>query len=552
MFILKKGNKIKIFVIFLFSFLLVSCISANAATLYTSPTSGKYDIGKSFAVSVFVAPKNGEVINAVSGSIKFPKDKIEILSISKSSSIINFWVQDPIFSNLNGSIDFEGVVLNPGFSGKNGNIITINFKTKNSGLAKISFSSGAVLANDGNGTNILSGFDSSEITVEVKASEKVEPKIENNIKPDNQEKKIATTSLVIKSSTHPDQNSWYNNKNQIFSFLFSDKTKAIRLLYSNNSNSQPLVEYNPAINFKKIEEAEDGIWYMNAQIDTDVGWEPVTSYKLNIDSTPPDKFLISVDGDKNNMDGNPRIYFKAEDSLSGIHHYEVKIDNKEAIILPVDFSADNYYQLPEQSIGKKQITVTAFDNAGNQTSSSESIIVTKNAQKIPEIIEYDKNTYSSRGLNIKGFASPNTKIIFYAYKSDDGIISTSSVYSAEDGSFTFEYSNILSKGYYEIWVVSENENGVLSSDSERIIVEVLSKRNFFFKKYFIGFLNWFSNLSVEKISLLINLLFALLFVYIFRENIKFKRRLKDNNKLLESIIKKGSVLSRKGRLRKKS
>ena len=69
-------------------------------------------------------------MNAASGVISFPQDKLEVASISKTGSIFTLWVQEPTFSNSAGAVTFEGIVLNPGFMGANGKAITINFKVK--------------------------------------------------------------------------------------------------------------------------------------------------------------------------------------------------------------------------------------------------------------------------------------------------------------------------------------------------------------------------------------------------------------------------------------
>lgn len=132
--------------------------SADAAALYFSPKSGTYTVGKYFSVSVNVSTGDSAA-NAFQGTINFPADKLQLTSIiSKSGSIMSLWVEEPSFSNSDGTAHFAGVVLNPGFTGPSGKIITLNFKVKSAGKAHLGFSDGAVLANDGQGTNILSGF----------------------------------------------------------------------------------------------------------------------------------------------------------------------------------------------------------------------------------------------------------------------------------------------------------------------------------------------------------------------------------------------------------
>src|SRR3989338_8837245 len=104
-------------------------------------------------------------MNAASGVISFSSDKLEVASLSKTGSIFSLWVQEPSFSNSAGTVNFEGIALNPGFTGASGKLISINFKVKSVGDAPLTFSSGSVLANDGKGTNILANLGSGLFSV---------------------------------------------------------------------------------------------------------------------------------------------------------------------------------------------------------------------------------------------------------------------------------------------------------------------------------------------------------------------------------------------------
>lgn len=128
--------------------------AVQAATLYFSPSSGSYSVGQTFSVGVYVSTP-GQAMNAASGAVSFPQDKLEVISPSKSNSIFDLWVQEPTFSNHDGIINFAGITLNPGFIGSGGKLIGITFKAKSAGNAVVSLSSSQVLANDGQGTDIL-------------------------------------------------------------------------------------------------------------------------------------------------------------------------------------------------------------------------------------------------------------------------------------------------------------------------------------------------------------------------------------------------------------
>ena len=117
-----QGEACSRFTLFCRSVILVFLLSigfalpsfAHAATLYFSPASGSHPVGKAISVSVFVSSTD-QAINAVSGVVSFPKDKLEVTGLSKGGSILSLWVQEPSFSNGAGTASFEGIVLNPGF-----------------------------------------------------------------------------------------------------------------------------------------------------------------------------------------------------------------------------------------------------------------------------------------------------------------------------------------------------------------------------------------------------------------------------------------------------
>jgi hypothetical protein len=126
---------------------------ADAATLSFTNASGT--VGQTLSVPVVVSAQGGESLNGVSTRVEFPADKLTLLSLSKTGSIITFWAEEPSFSNSAGTASLEGIIPNPGYSGQNGRVITLVFQVKAPGTATLSFSGASVLANDGRGTNIL-------------------------------------------------------------------------------------------------------------------------------------------------------------------------------------------------------------------------------------------------------------------------------------------------------------------------------------------------------------------------------------------------------------
>jgi len=139
--------------------LLFSIKTADAASLGFSDVSGNYAKGSEISLDINVLSLE-QSINAISGAVNFSPDQLEIISFSKNDSILNYWVEEPVFSNISGTIDFAGIIFNPGFVGENGKILKVKFKVKTDEVSKLDFSNGLVLANDGLGTSIPTTLES--------------------------------------------------------------------------------------------------------------------------------------------------------------------------------------------------------------------------------------------------------------------------------------------------------------------------------------------------------------------------------------------------------
>lgn len=123
----------------------------KTASLFISPKEGEFLLDKDFSASVNVDAKFS--INAAEAVLNFDSEILDVASISKEGSIFSLWLQEPIFSNASGTIEFAGGVPN-GYEGK-GRLFSITFRPKRAENAGVEFSNASVLANDGEGTEIL-------------------------------------------------------------------------------------------------------------------------------------------------------------------------------------------------------------------------------------------------------------------------------------------------------------------------------------------------------------------------------------------------------------
>lgn len=332
-----------------------------AASLYLSPASGNYLTGHTFTVGVFVSSAD-QAMNAAQGTLSFPINKLTVLSVSKTNSVMNLWVQDPSFSNQDGTVNFGGVVVNPGFEGAGGRIVTITFQVKNAGDAPVNFTAGSVLANDGLGTNILTGMQGADFTLA--------------------QAPPGTTSISASTGgtvSHPAivstpallNGTWYNLNSILFSWNVPSDVTAVSYAMSADPDYQLPTTPEPVVSQASYDLTTfaDGPWYFFLSFEEGGVWSVPAVQELQLDRTPPEPFVITQEGLGMN-DDQPVFKWAAVDKTSGIAYYEVKIGDGDWFNAQT-IQQGSSYVLPVQAPGNgRTLTVRAYDEAGNFEGSS--------------------------------------------------------------------------------------------------------------------------------------------------------------------------------------
>ncbi|MBU6447630.1 cohesin domain-containing protein [Patescibacteria group bacterium] len=360
-------------VLLVFSFITFPNDAFASAGLYFSPASGNYSEGQSFTVNVYVSSPT-QSMNASSGTIIFDQNVLQVVSVSKSGSIMSLWVANPSFNNTAGTIAYSGIVLNPGFQGSNGLILAINFKTITPGQTNISFSNGTVLANDGQGTNIVSGLGSGVYNISSGSMPIAQASpVQNNAV------KELPPAPVVTSTTHPDQNSWYTNVNPVFSWVLPAGVNAVNFYGDHNPNTDPGSKSDGLIKTYTYHNVDDGIWYFHIKFRNSQGWGPTSNFKFQVDTKNPDSLEVAYVSTSN------KLAIKADDALSGIDHYGLSFDGGTPQIWKDDGSG--LYDLSALSVGSHSVAVTAYDKAGNSINKSLSfnVPVKQNKFKWPSV-----------------------------------------------------------------------------------------------------------------------------------------------------------------------
>jgi len=455
----------KIAIVFIFLGMLP--LVAEAATLYFSPSSGAYTVGGTLSVNVYVLSAD-QAMNAASGVISFPQDKLEVTSLSKTGSIFILWVQEPSFLNSVGTINFEGIVLNPGFTGAAGKIITTNFKVKAAGVATLNFSSGSVLANDGKGTNILANMNSGTYTLKPVT---ITPPAEE-ILPEEEYVAPPTVGVpaapVVSSPTHPDENKWYSNNDPEFSWkLPSDVDGGVSIYFSKSPTSNPGPLPDGLFSTKSYENVEDGIWYFHIKLRNSYGWGPITHRKVLIDTTPPLPFEIDVQRE-DPTDPQPILNFETTDELSGIEYYEMKIGEGEPF--PAEKIKTKSYKLPPQAPGEHPIELKVYDKAINFVLASTNINVLP--IETPKITKFPTDLTPGQNLTLEGESLPEAIIEVFVQKKGEKEPTVEETKAEGEGNWSFVSSKALEKGDYEAWVEAQDKRGALSYPTEKLTISV--------------------------------------------------------------------------------
>jgi hypothetical protein len=153
--------KFRYLFILLFTILLPIRLFASSFLYFTEPPKN-IEVGERFTV-YFRLRASEEPINAISAVVSYPSNLVKAVSVSKEGSIINLWTGEPRI--YNDRISFEGVVLNPGFSGSNGLLLKAIFEARSTGVANMNFIEGATLASDGLGSNILATLSKTSLRI---------------------------------------------------------------------------------------------------------------------------------------------------------------------------------------------------------------------------------------------------------------------------------------------------------------------------------------------------------------------------------------------------
>lgn len=145
--------KLTAIVLVAFVGIITGMLSGYDADMRLDPQDGWPQLDEVFTVEVLLEAKTP--VNAFQGDIIFDSEYLTVDSIDYNDSLADLWAVEPWYSNGAGTINFAGGVTKPGgFTGVD-SVVSINFKTKKVGNAKVRFQKINILLHDGLGTDAL-------------------------------------------------------------------------------------------------------------------------------------------------------------------------------------------------------------------------------------------------------------------------------------------------------------------------------------------------------------------------------------------------------------
>jgi hypothetical protein len=370
--IFSRITPLLIFPIFFFGY-----HQAHAATLRISANTTTVAPGDTVTLSV-VLNSEGVAVNDAGATIQFPAALFNVISINKSNSVLPLWVEDPSFSNTDGTITFEGGIPTPGYIGSQGSVVLVTLQAIGVGQANFAFSDATVRANDGLGTDVLDGQQGVSITI----AQKNQP-VQTPVAPVVASPTIPSTALQIASSTNPDQGAWYKDASPVFSWNLPSGTNGIRTSIGKNASDTVTSSYIPAITTKTLKDLADGIWYFKVRPRINGVWGTVSSYTAQIDSTVPQQKDVAFAYDS--VRKVLTISTDASDATSGLDHFDLYINN--ALIKSISNAefVNGSYVLALQAYGNNMVKLIAFDRAGNSVESAGSFLAPFAPVNSPEL-----------------------------------------------------------------------------------------------------------------------------------------------------------------------
>jgi hypothetical protein len=261
-------KKIKIYTTFLY--ILVSfgalALPVKAATANFS-TSGGGNTTTNKNINVSVNVNGSEAYNAITVTVNFSN----LTYISASAGAGWTPVSGPSVSG--NAVTFSGAVLGNSYTGSK-TALNLVFKTPSTPGTSTIKSSGTIALANGSGTQISGSGNTVTYTV---ATPPPAPTATQAPKP-------VPNTVDVRSSSHPDSNKWYKEKNLSFEWTRQNGVSGFSYELNGSSDTNPDDSFEPDATTISFSNNNDGTYYFHIKAKNDIGWSSTSHYKVNIDN----------------------------------------------------------------------------------------------------------------------------------------------------------------------------------------------------------------------------------------------------------------------------
>ena len=434
---------------------------ASAATFSIITNKDTYAVSDQFNADIKIDSQDVGV-NAGQATIKFSPAILQVVSIDKTSSVFNFWLEEPKFDNATGEITFIGGASG-GLIGKSLQVIRVVLKAKGLGQSDFIFTDGAVTASDGSGTNVLSAME--KATVNIVATTAGTSTIQT----------IERTPIIsdtvpgkpsVKVPLYPDPTQWYNTSSKFTAnWTLPSDISAVATLLNKNPTSNP-TDSKGIYNNETFSALSDGIWYLHVRFYNNIGWSVTNHYRLAIDTVPPSTFEIKFSDGLSSNNPTPIVTYQANDQLSGVANYYIQLDSNEAI----NTDLKSYTLLP-QTPGKHIIKIGAEDRAGNKVENTAQFEILPIDS--PKIFFVSTSVFVGEGgLLINGSSLAKASIILNVRDQKDNLIYNFVTNADDSGNWAMQIDSPLKKGTFYIEVLAKDSREALSLPIKSDLISV--------------------------------------------------------------------------------
>ncbi|MDO8520866.1 MAG: cohesin domain-containing protein [bacterium] len=345
----------------LFLVFLCAPLTTLAGALLLSPTSGTFTVGSTFDVQILLDTE-GKSVNALDVDLRFPPDKLQLVSPNTSVSIISLWTSQPQFNNQTGRVRLQGGIPR-GINVDSALVATLTFRVKSVGNAILNFSDQSkVLLNDGLGTDDLRRQVNAVYTLQLPPP----------------------AGPVVVSETHPDQAVWYSNPNVILKWANIEPVQSYSYIFDEEPVSRPDDSGEGTRSSVIYKNVPDGKHYFHIKGLREGVWGGITHFGVKVDTDAPAEFPLEILPGKRTSTRDVVVKFATTDTLSGLDHYELKIvslrpqTSTEGNLgdQSLFIEAESPYIAPSLSVGPYDVFIRAHDKAGNYREIVERLTIT--------------------------------------------------------------------------------------------------------------------------------------------------------------------------------